>query len=166
MTCRAWTRHRTVTYAATASPSVTTRRRRRSPDRGCSGLRGTALTAGIGRGTVPLLPGAFQGAFGFAWRCEIAVYVYRCPEHGPTETTCAMGAATAVVVCPVCGAVAGRVFTAPRLALGSAARWALIERTERSSEQPDVVAAPPSGPHGARRADVGRNPALSRLPRP
>jgi hypothetical protein len=77
-----------------------------------------------------------------------------------------MGAATAVAACPLCGTDAGRVFTAPRLALGSPARRALIERTERSSEQPDVVAAPPAGPHAGRRADVARNPALSRLPRP
>jgi hypothetical protein len=77
-----------------------------------------------------------------------------------------MGAATAVVACPVCGAVAGRVFTAPRLAFGSSARRALIERTERSSEQPDVVAAPPPGPQVQRHADIARNPALGRLPRP
>jgi hypothetical protein len=77
-----------------------------------------------------------------------------------------MGAATTVVACPVCGAEAARVFTAPRLAFGSPARRALIERTERSGDQPDVVAAPPPGPHAGRRADVTRNPALSRLPRP
>jgi hypothetical protein len=76
-----------------------------------------------------------------------------------------MGAATAAVACPVCGAAAARVFTAPRLSLGAPVRRALIERTERSREQPPVVSAPPPGP-GARRADVLRNPALSRLPRP
>jgi hypothetical protein len=77
-----------------------------------------------------------------------------------------MGAATRVVACPVCGGVAGRIFTAPRLALGSPVRRALIERTERSGEQPDVVAAPPPGPQARRQAAITRNPALSRLPRP
>jgi hypothetical protein len=99
-------------------------------------------------------------------RCDIAVYVYRCPEHGPIETSCAMGSASAVVACPACGAVSARVFTAPRLSLGSPTRRALIERTERSSERPDVVSAPPPVPDTRRRADVPRNPALSRLPRP
>jgi hypothetical protein len=76
-----------------------------------------------------------------------------------------MGAATAAVACPVCGTAATRVFTSPRLSLGSPARRALIERTERSRERPDVVTAAPTGP-GARRADITRNPDLSRLPRP
>ena len=91
--------------------------------------------------------------------------MYRCPEHGPTETTCPMGAAAAAVPCPVCGGPAARVFTAPRLSLGSPARRALLDRTERTRDRPDVVAAPPPRPGGSRRADVG-NPALSRLPRP
>lgn len=99
-------------------------------------------------------------------RCDITVYVYRCPQHGPIETSVAMGSAPAVVVCLACGAVSARVFTAPRLSLGSPTRRALIERTERTSEQPDVVPAPPPVPDTRRRADVTRNPALSRLPRP
>lgn len=99
-------------------------------------------------------------------RSDIAVYLYRCADHGTTETRCAMGAAPAEVPCPACGSTAARVFTAPRLSFGSPVRRALVERTERTSDQPDVVSAPPPGPRAGRRADVLRNPALSRLPRP
>jgi hypothetical protein len=163
-----WARHRTVIYAATVGPWVTTRRRHRPRRGGCGGRCRITLTARAGRRSVSLLPGGvLETRPGVRlWRCDIAVYVYRCPEHGRTETNCAMGAATAVVACPMCGAVAGRVFTAPRLALGSPVRRALIERTERSREQPDVVSAPPPGPGARQRADLSRNPALRRLPRP
>ena len=93
----------------------------------------------------------------------MAVYVYRCTEHGPTEVTLAMGTAHAAVPCPACGLQATRVFTAPRLSLGSPARRALIDRTERTRDEPDVVSAPP--PRAGASA-VARNPALRRLPRP
>jgi hypothetical protein len=77
-----------------------------------------------------------------------------------------MGTAGAAIACPLCGAPAPRVFTAPRLSFGSPVRRALIDRTERTREHPDVVSAPPPRPGQGRRADVDRNPALSRLPRP
>jgi hypothetical protein len=77
-----------------------------------------------------------------------------------------MGEATAAISCPVCGAVAMRVFTAPRLSFGSPVRRALIDRTEATRDQPDVVSALPPGRGPGRRADVSRNPALNRLPRP
>ena len=96
----------------------------------------------------------------------IAVYVYRCPDHGAAEVTAAMGTAGATIACPVCGGDAPRVFTAPRLSLGSPVRRALIDRTERTREQPDVVPAPPPRRARGRRADLPRNPALGRLPRP
>ena len=76
-----------------------------------------------------------------------------------------MGAAPADVRCPACGAAAARVFTAPRLSFGSPARRALLERTERTRDEPDVVSTPPQ-PRPGRRAGVLGNPALSRLPRP
>ena len=96
----------------------------------------------------------------------MAVYVYRCLQHGPFDITRAMGAATESMPCPSCGLPAPRVFTAPRLSLGSPVRRALIDRTERTRDEPDVVSAPPPRPGPGRRADVTRNPALSRLPRP
>ncbi|MGA8995277.1 MAG: zinc ribbon domain-containing protein [Nocardioidaceae bacterium] len=99
-------------------------------------------------------------------RFEIPIYLYRCPDHATTETRCAMDEIPAAVSCPACGSAAARVFTAPRLSFGSPVRRDLIERTERSRDQPDVVSAPPPGSGPGRRADVVRNPALSRLPRP
>nr|WP_239523145.1 zinc ribbon domain-containing protein [Geodermatophilus normandii] len=64
--------------------------------------------------------------------------------------------------CPDCATPAPRVFTAPRLALGSARNRALIDRTARTADQPGVVSAPPS----RRAAPQAQNPALARLPRP
>lgn len=94
----------------------------------------------------------------------MVVYVYRCPVHGVTEQTSPMGAAAATIPCPTCGRTAARSFTAPRLSLGSSRRRALIEATERSADQPQVVSVPP--PRAQRPAPVSGNPALRRLPRP
>ena len=96
----------------------------------------------------------------------MAVYVYRCTDHGLTEVAQAMGTAAATVPCPACGRQATRVFTTPRLSLGSSARRALIDRTERTRDEPDVVSAPPPRPDRSGVAAVARNPALRRLPRP
>lgn len=94
----------------------------------------------------------------------MVVYVYRCPVHGVTEQSSPMGAAAATVPCPTCGLTAARSFTAPRLSVGSPRRRALIDRTERSADQPQVVSGPPS--RANRPAPVSGNPALRRLPRP
>ncbi len=94
----------------------------------------------------------------------MAVYVYRCDTHGDAERSLPIGTALPTAACPTCGATAGRVFTPPRLSLGDATRRALIDRTERTADVPDVVASP--GPRPARRAPASVNPALGRLPRP
>jgi putative FmdB family regulatory protein len=96
----------------------------------------------------------------------VAVYVYRCTGHGLIEVTRAMGSADAAVPCPACDLQATRVFTAPRLSLGSPARRALIDRTERTRDEPDVVSAPPPRSGGTGAGAVAWNPALRRLPRP
>ncbi len=97
----------------------------------------------------------------------MVLYVYRCAEHGVTEHSRPIGAAGRTAPCPTCGSAAARVFTAPRLSLGSSARRALIDRTERTRDVPDVVSAPPPRPSGRGRPDpTASNPALRRLPRP
>jgi putative FmdB family regulatory protein len=95
----------------------------------------------------------------------MAVYVYRCAEHGTTERSWPIGTAAAAIPCPACGSSASRIFTAPRLSLGSPTRRRLIDRTERTRDEPDVVPAPPAHP-GAGAAAATGNPALRRLPRP
>ncbi|WP_369253366.1 FmdB family zinc ribbon protein [Geodermatophilus amargosae] len=92
----------------------------------------------------------------------MAVYQYRCTEHGVLEVARPIGTAADSEPCPDCAAPAPRIFTAPGLALGSARNRALIDRTERSADQPAVVSAPPSHRPPVRPA----NPALARLPRP
>lgn len=94
----------------------------------------------------------------------MAVYVYRCTEHGTTEASKPIGTAAAAIPCPTCGSSAARVYTAPRLSLGSSARRALIDRTERTRDEPDVVCSPP--PRRGAGVTVARDPALPRLPRP
>jgi len=93
----------------------------------------------------------------------MAVYVYRCAEHGLLDVAAPIGTASETFPCPHCDAAAPRVFTAPRLSLGSAGHRALIDRTERSADSPAVVSRPPSP---GRAPTAPRNPALARLPRP
>lgn len=94
----------------------------------------------------------------------MALYLYRCDEHGITEQSFPIGTAARQADCPACGSPSARVFTAPRLSLGDPGRRALIDRTERTRDEPAVVSSP--GPRPARRAPVETNPALRRLPRP
>ena len=92
----------------------------------------------------------------------MAVYAYRCADHGVHEITLPIGTAADHEPCPDCAAPTSRVFTAPRLSLGSASARALIDRTERSASEPAVVSAPPS----RRTAPRATDPRLAKLPRP
>ena len=94
----------------------------------------------------------------------MATYVYRCDADGFLERSLPIGTARQTTDCPSCGATAMRVFTAPLLSFGDATRRALIDRTERTRDEPAVVSSP--GPRPARRASVPANPKLRRLPRP
>ena len=96
----------------------------------------------------------------------MATYQYRCDEHGLAETTRPIGTAPPELSCPDCGRPARRSWSSPRLALADRRTLALLDRTERTSEVPDVVTALP--PRSPRRAmpQVRASPAQRRLPRP
>lgn len=93
----------------------------------------------------------------------MAVYAYRCAEHGDHEVHRPIGTAADREPCPECAVPASRVFTAPLLAMGSARARALLDRTEASATEPPVVSVPPPSRRSAPRPS---NPALAKLPRP
>ncbi|WP_091935617.1 zinc ribbon domain-containing protein [Blastococcus sp. DSM 46786] len=92
----------------------------------------------------------------------MAVYQYRCVDHGLLEVARPIGTAADREPCPDCASFAPRVFTTPQLSFGSAANRALLDRTERTADEPAVVSAVPSW---RTPPQVATNPALARLPR-
>lgn len=95
----------------------------------------------------------------------MATYQYRCSTHGLFDVGLPMGTATPRRACPHCDAAAPRVYAAPLLSLAPRELVAAIDRTERTRDEPDVVAAP-AGPSRRRVPTAPPNPALRRLPRP
>ncbi len=96
----------------------------------------------------------------------MATYQYRCVQDGDFDVSWPMGTAAPKSQCPVCNNEAARVFHAPMLSFASRALVAAIDRTEKTSDEPEVVSALP--PRGVRTRSpmATQNPALQRLPRP
>lgn len=92
------------------------------------------------------------------------LYEYRCPACGEFELLLGMGAAGREAPCPVCGTAARRLLSAPGLSRAGTPEARLIERTEATAAEPDVVTAVPPG---SRRAPRTTGNTLHRgLPRP
>lgn len=94
----------------------------------------------------------------------MATYQYRCDEHGFVETTRPIGTAPGQLGCPTCGGPARRAYSVPRLSLADRRAVALLDRTERTRETPDVVDSLPARRPGHPQARP--SPAQRRLPRP
>ena len=95
----------------------------------------------------------------------MACYSYRCSEDGEVfDLSAPIGTALAQKPCPVCGAPASRLISAPMLSLAPTAYVRELDRAVQTADHPDVVTSLP--PRRRRpRPDTG-NPALQRLPRP
>ena len=96
----------------------------------------------------------------------MATYQYRCDEHGLVETTRPIGTAPPELSCTTCGRPARRAYSSPRLALADRRTLALLDRTERTREAPDVVTALPRRALRGATPQVRASPAQRRLPRP
>jgi putative FmdB family regulatory protein len=97
----------------------------------------------------------------------VAIYEYRCEEHGVFDESLPLGTAPGSAACPTCGGQARRIISAPMVRRGNRSTWsAAIERAEKSRHEPEVVTSVPSA--GARRRPrvLPLTPTLARLPRP
>lgn len=80
----------------------------------------------------------------------MARYEYRCPRDGVFEVRARIGEAAASARCGICGAEAGRVFSAPLLSATPRPLARAIDRAERSAEVPEVVSRIPDRRRSAR----------------
>jgi hypothetical protein len=95
----------------------------------------------------------------------MVMYQYRCNIDGQFDINLPIGTAPTTMECPSCDESSGRVFAAPMLGLADRRRMAVIEHSEKSRHEPDVVSVSTGAPR--RRTPMApSNPALTRLPRP
>jgi putative FmdB family regulatory protein len=96
----------------------------------------------------------------------MAVYEYRCDEHGVFEVTRPLATPPGSIACRVCGSEGRRIFSKPMLSRSPPAVVAAIDRAEKSRDEPEVVTSLP--PTGARKRTpvLPLTPTLRRLPRP
>ncbi|WP_462418470.1 FmdB family zinc ribbon protein [Kytococcus sp. Marseille-QA3725] len=93
------------------------------------------------------------------------LYAVRCAESHESEVTIPLAQADDPIACPDCGATARRLFTSPRLGRGSDPRARLIESTEATAQNPQVVSSVP-GAGNRRPTPVSQDPRHAKLPRP
>lgn len=96
----------------------------------------------------------------------MAIYQFRCDEHGGIELEAAMGTAPPTLSCPGCDRQARRVFSAPMLGRTPRAVATAFEGSQRSADQPDVVTSLPSSADPAHQQRCTHDPKHQRLPKP
>lgn len=96
----------------------------------------------------------------------MAIYEYRCEQHGTFEVTRAIGTAPASLACPACEREARRVFSAPMLSSTPPGLVAAIDHAEKTRDEPDLVTSLPPADPRRRTPVLPLTPTLRRLPRP
>ena len=96
----------------------------------------------------------------------MATYQYRCAQDGVFDVSRPMGTAAPQSQCPVCNNESARVFRAPMLSLAPRALVAAIDRTEKTSDEPEVVTSLPQRAVRNRSPMATHDPAWQHLPRP
>lgn len=98
-------------------------------------------------------------------QCMVA-YEYRCNQHGLFDVSRPMGDAPTTASCIQCGEHAVRVYSVPMTGRTPAHISAVIDRAERSRDEPEVVTQLPPRRMRLRTPMAPVNPAIRKLPRP
>ncbi|MEC5202318.1 MULTISPECIES: FmdB family zinc ribbon protein [unclassified Arthrobacter] len=95
----------------------------------------------------------------------MAIYEYRCPDDSPFEVSHRIGEAPDSLACPSCGKPSRRMISAPHLSKAGSAAFGLIDSTQRSASEPEIVNSQiPGTPR--RVQSYSSNPLHRKLPRP
>ncbi len=96
----------------------------------------------------------------------LARYDYLCVDDGAFEVNLPIGQAQPTTSCPTCGGDTTRRFTPPHTTRVPRNVAGLLDKTERSRHEPEVVSSLPRRPPHQRTPTAPSNPALRKLPRP
>ena len=96
----------------------------------------------------------------------MALYEFACPGCPPIEAYFPMGSAPESIDCPECGGRASRVFSAPYLSVSGRAAFKLIDSTQRSAHEPQVVTGALPQTTWKCTATITSDPLHRKLPRP
>jgi putative FmdB family regulatory protein len=96
----------------------------------------------------------------------VALYEFACPGCRTIEAYFPMGSAPESIACPECGGRAARVFSAPYLSISRRAAFKLIDSTERSAHEPQVVTGALPQTTRERTVTTTSHPLHRKLPRP
>jgi putative FmdB family regulatory protein len=95
----------------------------------------------------------------------VAIYEYRCEDHGAIEITRPIGTAPTSIACPSCANEAERVFSSPMVSFAPRELVAALDHEEKTKTDPDVVTSIPRRPMHERTPMAPLTPALKKLPR-
>lgn len=96
----------------------------------------------------------------------MAIYEYKCQEHGRADVEFPMGTAPASVTCDVCGAESQRAYSSPMVSNVDQRRMKTIDATKSTSDRPEVVTSIPSDGRRRKQPMAPPDPRLQKLPRP
>ena len=96
----------------------------------------------------------------------MAIYEYRCEQHGAFEIERPIGTAPTSIACPSCANEAARVFSSPMVSFAPRALVAALDHEEKTKTDPDIVTSLPPRPKHQRTPMAPLSPTLRKLPRP